>query len=745
MSSKPAPAIRQIHGVQQGQSSSKPLFKKPTTLRQPPHITRRKSGNATGTKPTTSTPKTASLSSYGSRRSSTQSSKSSSTEAESNADIPLKNFSKSSAALRGAIAKAKREAANRKNFVGRISTNTGNRFDAPSKDELGDGALELRVTVEPLRQRIQAALLSGHLLLPAMDLTSVPSEIEHMYDASEQFHVIWSECVDLTKFMAADNQLESLNESLFPDATNDELVCGEGAGYNGQFRGLEVLDLHHNLLRVLPLGLRRLQKLRSLNLSGNKLSEPALDIICQIGNSLTDLRMSENELSGILPENIKNLSNLQTLDLHGNRISEFPEGLQELAHLKTLNLAKNKLLCVPCEILANLTLAELNLSGNRLVGSFFPPQISSAPSSLKLLDVSNNALDAISMAEVELPNVQTLNLNGNRIKEIPDMSSWKELLTFTIAENQLMGVPVGLVMLRKLRNADLSNNNIIKLDEGIASMEDLKSINLAGNPLYERKYLTMSADNLKADLRQRFLASEALSEVDVVMPISNLCTKGNLDLSSRSLSDSQLPLQEVNGCVFDLRLHHNNLNAIPASFLSLTFISGTLKSLDLSHNQLQASHLTSSVVLSQLKDLSLASCHLKNLEHLTTHFTAPRLATLNLSINQLSGSLPRLRTYFPALTTLVVADNRYSVLQVSAVQGLTTLDIRNNEIDYLEPKLGLLGEKAGLKSLEVSGNKFRVPRWEILDKGTEAVLRYLKGRVPFEELGDDIAAVGDDD
>ena len=745
VSSKPAPTTRQVHGAQQRQSLSKPLSKKPVTVRQPRHTKPMEAFKASETKPTTSTPTTTSLSSYGSRRSSIQSLQSSSTEVETNADLPSKNFSKSSAALRGAIAKAKREAANRKVSADRVSKYPGHCYDTPPEVESGDGALEPMVTGEILRQRIRAALLSGHLFLPAMELTSVPSEIEHMYDASEQFHVTWSECVDLTKFIAADNKFESLNESLFPDATNDELECGEGVDQNGQFRGLEVLDLHHNLLRVLPLGLRRLQKLRSLNLSGNKLGEPALDIICQIGNSLTDLRMSENELSGTLPKDLKNLSNLQALDLHGNGISEFPEGLQQLTHLKTLNLAKNKLRGIPCEFLANLTLVELNLSGNRLFGSFFPPQILSAPRSLKLLDVSNNALDAISTAEVELLNVQTLNLNSNRIKILPDISSWKELLTFTVAENLLCEVPSGFVMLRKLRNADLSNNNITKLDDGIALMEDLTSINLVGNPLYERKHLTLPTDDLKADLGKRFHVSEGLVEADVELPISNSSTGGILDLSSKSMSNSQLPMQDLDSSVFELRLHHNNLNTIPVSFLTHYSMSDILKSLDLSHNPLQAPHLTSTLSLPQLRDLSLASCRLKSLESLTVHLSAPSLTTLNLSTNQLSGSLPRLRTYFPILTTLFVVDNRYSVLEVCAVQGLTTLDIRNNDISHLEPKLGLLGEKAGLKFLEVSGNKFRVPRWDVLNKGTEAVLRYLKGRVPLEELGDDIALAGDDD
>ncbi len=586
---------------------------------------------------------------------------------------------------------------------------------------------------------MQAALLSGHLNVAAMELQSIPSEIKQMYNASEDTNVAWSECVDLTKFIAADNKLERLEDDFFPDATNSELEDTEGADYNGQLRGLETLDMHNNLLREVPIGLRRLQKLHSLNLSGNKLGEHALGIICQIGDSLTELRMSENELSGRLSDHIQDLPRLQVLDLHGNKISELPEGFRNLIHLRVLNLAQNKISSIQSQLLASLALSELIVSGNLLSGVLFPPQTPSITKSLKRLDVSYNALEAIATTDIALPSIQSVNLSGNRFKSLPDISSWTELLTFAVAENLVSEIPPGLVMLRKLRTIDLSNNNISKLDDGIAYMEDLTTINLAGNPLRERKYITMSTDDLKADLRKRGLDNKAALEVKNALSVATSSPGGILDLSSRSLSDFELPEPNIHDASYDIRLHHNAFNAIPASLLSHTSISATLKSLDMSHNALQLSYLSASLSLPQLKDLSLASCHLKSLEGLKFNLRASNLTVLNLSTNHLSGALPQLRTYFPTLTTLLASDNHFSVLDVNAVKGLTTLDIRNNEIEHLEPRLGLLGGKAGLKCLEVSRNKFRVPRWDVLEKGTEAVLRYLRGRVPLEELEDDAA------
>jgi len=71
-------------------------------------------------------------------------------------------------------------------------------------------------------------------------------------------------------------------------------------------------------------------------------------------------------------------------------------------------------------------------------------------------------------------------------------------------------------------------------------------------------------------------------------------------------------------------------------------------------------------------------------------------------------------------------------LEFDSVRGLQVLDVSNNNIDSLPPKLGLLGTEShgsggsALRRLEVAGNSFRVPRWEIVAKGTEAVLEWLK-------------------
>lgn len=86
-----------------------------------------------------------------------------------------------------------------------------------------------------------------------------------MYDLESIDTGSWAESVDLTRFVAADNELEELDNFIFPD-TSPDMFNEEQASRGNIFGGLETLDLHGNLLVGVPLGIRRLTCLTSLNL-----------------------------------------------------------------------------------------------------------------------------------------------------------------------------------------------------------------------------------------------------------------------------------------------------------------------------------------------------------------------------------------------------------------------------------------------------------------------------------------------
>jgi hypothetical protein len=63
------------------------------------------------------------------------------------------------------------------------------------------------------------------------------------------------------------------------------------------------------------------------------------------------------------------------------------------------------------------------------------------------------------------------------------------------------------------------------------------------------------------------------------------------------------------------------------------------------------------------------------------------------------------------------------------------VNLANNDIERLEPQIGTLADT--LTSLNVEGNKFRVPSYHVLQKGTESVLAWLRDRIPRESWKSD--------
>lgn len=118
-----------------------------------------------------------------------------------------------------------------------------------------------------LEARFGTARTSGRLDLAALGLREIPREVLKIYDLASigTQDGSWAESVDLTRFVAADNEIEMIDDVIFPDRDPHDFNDDE-EGSGGVFYGLETLDLHGNMLISLPTGLRRLQCLTSLNL-----------------------------------------------------------------------------------------------------------------------------------------------------------------------------------------------------------------------------------------------------------------------------------------------------------------------------------------------------------------------------------------------------------------------------------------------------------------------------------------------
>ena len=604
-----------------------------------------------------------------------------------------------------------------------------------------------------LRNRIRSAWTDGKLNIAAMELKHIPDEVLHMYDASamEEGKVNWAEVVDLSKLIAADNELEKLGEDVFPDKSADDLAADD-EGQGSQFGGLETLDLHNNILRMLPIGLRRLERLTTLNLAHNKLDNSSLDTIAQI-QSLRQVNLGHNALAGNLPTTICRLPHLETLDLQSNRLLGLPEALRELVSLRVLNVSGNQLTAIPMDALDQLPLIELDASKNALIGSLYPLGGVGGHATLQVLKVANNSLAALTFAEnLELPKLRTLDVTNNHFTGLPPVGVWTELLALMAGENKMTEFPIGFTGLEKLRSVDFTGNEIRVVDPGVARMDGLQTLILAANPLREKKYLSMRVEDIRRDLMAKLEPEggetggddgNELNYADVVngngtISVSTaesssswtLKPQGLLDLSSQRLSDDTTndrlgAFLSTHHEVRTLLLRANALTAIPPAL----WLGQDLRVLDLSANVLGSDYFSDELELPMLKELRLRECRITTLEPLTTQLVAPSLQILDVTNNRLSGLVPALRTTYPALTTLLASDNQFSRVSAEGLRGLRTVDLGGNCLEGLPAEIGLLWEE-GLRSLEVGRNAFRVPGYRVLEKGTEATLRWLRERLP---------------
>lgn len=463
--------------------------------------------------------------------------------------------------------------------------------------------------------------------------------------------------------------------------------------------------------------------------------------------------------------------------------------------LRILNLDENAFESLPFEMLSALPLTELHVRKNKLTGTLIETGMNNFPQ-LQILDCSGNQLSYLypedAQLPLHLPSLRQLSVSQNRLKSLPDISNWDSILTINADENSITAFPEGFTSRPNLRHVGFSANDIRIIPPEIARMDSLFMLSITGNPLRDKKFTSLTTEELKDALATRleslpdeetgvmenfasgiYSAGENVKspktnsfvvpasyehEVDEQSESDDFATPptsaphsparqrsntassqtwlvksgGILDRSEAQLSSlppiviSKLAATQS---VREVRLQHNTFTQLP---ISLSFFSDTLTSLCLSHNQLTGdSWLTERLDLVALRELNLRSNSFTSLSPLVTHLSAPNLEKLDVSLNRIV-ELPALREVFPNLTILLIANNRLEELNPDVIQGMKVVDASNNEIAHLNPRIGMLG----LDRLDVMGNRFRVPHYSVLERGTESTLRWLRDRLPAAEMAD---------
>ncbi|KAF7141420.1 hypothetical protein RHSIM_Rhsim06G0196800 [Rhododendron simsii] len=597
-------------------------------------------------------------------------------------------------------------------------------------------------------------------------LREVPNEVYKSLDAVGEGENWW-EAVELQKLILAHNNIESLKE----DIRNLPLLTVLNVSHNklshlpaaiGELHMLKSLDVSFNMIASIPEEVGSATSLVKFDCSNNQLK----DLPGSLGRclELSDLKTSNNCIIS-LPEDLVNCSKLTKLDVEGNKLTSLSENvIASCIMLTELNASKNMLSGIPQSIGSLSHLIRLDLHQNRI--SSIPSSIMGC-SSLVEFYMGNNMLSSLPAEIGALPHLGTFDLHSNKLKEYHAEACKLRLSVLDLSNNSLSGLPPEIGMMTTLRKILLVGNPLRSLRSSLvngptpALLQYLRSrlpVNeesAAGTPSNED--VIARAARMSLTSKELSLVGLGFSAVPSEVWESSEVTK--LDLSKNSIEE--LPV-EFSSCV-SLELDIGTLNFIHGSPRRRPGRSGSsvvndrlfeidhMQTLILSRNKMKE---WPGAILKSLSNLSCLKLDNNPLRQIPSDGfqAAPKLQILDLSGNASClpehpafSSLPQLQelylrrihiSEFPSallqLQQLRLLDLSQNSLQlipkgIKNMTSLTELDLSDNNITTLPAELGLL--EPSLQVLKLDGNPLRSIRRAILDRGTKAVLNYLKDKI----------------
>ncbi|XP_036374941.1 PH domain leucine-rich repeat-containing protein phosphatase 1 [Megalops cyprinoides] len=451
--------------------------------------------------------------------------------------------------------------------------------------------------------------------------------------------------------------------------------------------------------------LQRFSKLRSLNLSNNRLGEFPL-AICSI-STLTEVNLSCNYLTSV-PGAVGTMHNLQTFLLDGNCLRSLPAELGELQHLSYLGLSFNEFGEVPVVLERLAAMERLCMSGNSLEAL---PLCAFRLLRVKHVDLRLNKICQVVPEEPDfLRHVTHLDLRDNRLQEL-DASLFPRLEVLHCERNRLASLTVRGSLLKGLY---ASSNELCQLEVSPVP-SNLTYIDVSRNRLESvPEWLSESRQLEVLDI-----SHNRISE----LPVRLLCSSSLRKLLAGHNQLQRLPERLERTLVEVLDLQHNQLLELPANLFlradSLRCLNASANKLESlppsslseeSHSILQELYLTNNRLSDKCVPQLTGHCHLRVLHlaynHLQT-FPASKMAKLeeleevDLSGNQLKA-IPTTILSCRRMHTLVAHSNCIEVFpEVMQLMEMKCVDLSCNELsevtlpENLPPKL---------QELDLTGN-----------------------------------------
>ncbi|KAJ3340256.1 hypothetical protein HDU93_007218 [Gonapodya sp. JEL0774] len=591
-----------------------------------------------------------------------------------------------------------------------------------------------------LDRTILAGHVAGRINLSNKNLERLPPAVfdpkpvlDEMNAANVKNLPQWWDFQDLTRLLAADNRLVEL----------DERIGGLGA--------LSVLDLRNNALPALPPTLSNLP-LTQLTLSNNQLTQLPDSIFLP---TLQSLAVARNMLTGSLPDALGRCTALTRLEVAGNELSGL--ALFQLAHLTDLELSENRL----------THLVSLASSSNHKFNAQLPR--------LRRLDIRKNSIESFGDGFDESGNRKkgVVSWEISALEEL--MAGWNKLTTegadvviegapklatLDLSTNRLNGIPPSILLLPSLHRLDISNNSVSTLPPQLGLLP-LNTLVFDGNPIRNlptgaTKSTRILLEGLKERIKSASVDTAEVGETSaggmVAASVSRFGFKPTeqetasrmLNLAKRTMTDGDIAT--VGGS-----LTAESLGFAPAvfdgsdnrftAFPGLVWSFEKLTALNLSGNKIGTWEVLTSVVgsgpapLPFLRNLDLSKNALQSIPCPNPAADGdvrplfPSLDTLSVSFNRLTILPGCINIIFPKLTALLAESNKITAIEAPQISlgNLEVLDLRNNDISKVPEELGLCRK---MRSLRIEGNPFRVPRQAVMQQGTDAIMKYLRERLP---------------
>ncbi|XP_030764499.1 chaoptin-like isoform X2 [Sitophilus oryzae] len=455
---------------------------------------------------------------------------------------------------------------------------------------------------------------------------------------------------------------------------------------------LTYLNLEYNKISVIPFDLFKSDvhsKLTNLRLSNNEISHIESRTFESL-DGMIEIIMSENKIRYLQAESFRNMSDLSRVILSNNLISHISSGaFSNLPSLRVLDLQYNQLTKISFKSFLHTTMPlYLNLSFNTLSSCV------SDKSSLRLevLDLRYNSFTVIPQCLQHAEFLKKLYLNSNSILslEYRDFMSLFLLNTLDLNRNQISVLDKNAFFgLKDLQVLDLSKNMISHIHSTqFIENRKLRVLNLSRNSL---NYLPRGAFN-NTLLEFVDLSYNAFSNVPSSTLVDTGLTLRHLSLQSNNLEHIDITTFPDISFLYHLNLSKNKLTILPDNvFTSLNL----LQHLDLSSNPLRANFKELFHYAQNLKYLNLANTGIT----LTPNFPLPNLVHLNLSMNGIESINKNSMSKLSRLKYLDLSNCRLNYVPSHLWPYLTSL--KYLDLSYNHIKELTVDSFYGLKSLQV--------------------------------------------